>query len=153
MNIISNFTSPDSIVEQSSTAPEIFLDDVHKALSTLQSSSGGHKNGRESKDIASLTKQLAHATALLGKRNERELQAARSEDEKKAKRTRVQSLKARTNCNACGKKGHWAGDKQCELRDKGRGKGRDKTHGSADHPMGRDEGNNPEKTPFQRRGQ
>ena len=28
--------------------------------------------------------------------------------------TKLQALKARTECKDCGKKGHWAGDKECE---------------------------------------
>ena len=153
LSIISSTSAVDSIVDKSSTAPEIFVDDVHKALSTLQSSAGVHKNDKESEEIVNLTKKLAHATALLGKRNERELQNQLSEDERKAKRERIQSLKARTKCNACGKIGHWAGDKQCELRNEDHGKGRGRRRNREDLTMEDDEEKENEKSPFQRRGQ
>ena len=39
------------------------------------------------------------------------------------RRRRLQELKKRTKCTACGQTGHWAGDKECPKNSKGSGKG------------------------------
>ena len=129
-------------------APEILLDDVHKALSNLQTNTGQISNGVKS-DIDNLTKKVNQFASLLGKRNS-EVQDKpddkNSDDSNKpaARKTKFAKLKAKTKCHDCGEIGHWKGDTECKMR-------RDSENNTST-AIGMEDGNTAEQH-FPRRGQ
>lgn len=102
-----------------SNAPEIFLDDVHKALSTLKTTTTKQPS-RMNVDLEKLTKKVNDFASMLGKRNPYGIGKGRpgsgeiGKEAQQARKSRLERLKARTKCNACGMKGHWAGDAECK---------------------------------------
>ena len=52
----------------------------------------------------------------------REVLRARTPASDEQRRQRLQEVKKRTKCAACGKQGHWHGDPECEAKAKGKGK-------------------------------
>ncbi len=98
--------------------PEIFLDDVHKALSSLDApSSQPSKN--DAQQIAELTKRVGNLSSMLGqmkKRARNSLSQLSGINKSKQRRDeRMKKIKARTKCKACGMQGHWVGDPECRL--------------------------------------
>ena len=81
LDAIDSVVVPDALAEDTSTVPEILLDDVHKALSTLKSTADQKVDKEASPEIASLNKQLIEMRSMLGKRL-RDIGADESRDEK-----------------------------------------------------------------------
>ena len=136
-NDINTLLTPDTLAMTPNSAPEVFLDDVHKALSTLKSSIVKKPSKKESSRIDSIAKQLNDVKSMLGKRKYPEPSDGKKgteDDPKKTdgrKKSRMDRLKAKTKCKRCGQKGHWYKDPECPMNTEKQGNDQMDTEGDS----------------------